>query len=231
MPPPANVFGFLPFDPLAQPESIGLRSVRFGLIVGAHVILLWGAAEIATRPEARQAVRELVVRLVEASSPEPEIRLPDPPRPQPRRQTEQRVVALPVMTAAATEMVVPPEAFAVAPQPTSPQASPPMEAEAPPAPPMVTPARFDADYLSNPKPVYPVASRRLGEEGKVTLRVKVSPDGTPITVEIKQSCGFPRLDGAARDAVEHWRFVPARRGDAAIESWVSVPIIFSLQAS
>ena len=92
-------------------------------------------------------------------------------------------------------------------------------------------ARFDADYLSNPKPVYPVGSRRLGEEGTVLLRVKVSPGGTPINVEIKRSCGFPRLDEAARLAVEQWRFVPARRGDEAVESWVSVPIVFSLQTS
>ena len=36
---------------------------------------------------------------------------------------------------------------------------------------------------------------------------------------------------AAREAVARWRFVPARRGDIAIESWVLVPIVFKLQGN
>ena len=34
-----------------------------------------------------------------------------------------------------------------------------------------------------------------------------------------------------REAVARWRFVPARRGDSAIESWVLVPIVFKLQGN
>jgi protein TonB len=97
------------------------------------------------------------------------------------------------------------------------------------APAAVTDARFDAAYLGNPEPVYPIASRRLGEEGKVRLRVKVRADGTAERVEISQSSGFDRLDEAARAAVERWRFIPARRGEDAIESWVIVLVRFSLQ--
>ncbi|HNH24426.1 MAG TPA: energy transducer TonB, partial [Accumulibacter sp.] len=37
------------------------------------------------------------------------------------------------------------------------------------------------------------------------------------------------LDDAARAAVEHWRFVPARRGNDAVESSVLVPIQFDLR--
>lgn len=137
---------------------------------------------------------------------------------------------MPVLAAAA-EAPAAPAAFSVPPQPPAPPAPPPIEAAPPPAPPPVTEARFDADYLSNPKPAYPVASRRLGEEGKVVLRVKVSRGGAPLAVEIRQSSGYARLDEAARAAVEQWHFVPARRGDEPIESWVSVPIVFSLHAS
>jgi protein TonB len=43
----------------------------------------------------------------------------------------------------------------------------------------VLPPRFDAAYLNNPKPSYPPLARRLGEEGRVTLRVHVTPDGLP----------------------------------------------------
>jgi protein TonB len=96
-----------------------------------------------------------------------------------------------------------------------------------PAPVFVA-ARFDADYLHNPKPTYPLLSRRFGEEGRVLLRIRVSPQGSPLAVELDQSSGYPRLDRAARDAVEKWRFLAARQGGEAVASWVLVPIAFKL---
>jgi protein TonB len=71
-------------------------------------------------------------------------------------------------------------------------------------------------------------SRRLGEEGKVVLRVRVSAQGQPLVVEISKSSSFPRLDDAARLAVERWRFVPARQGNEPIEASVLVPLNFTL---
>ncbi|MGB4855887.1 MAG: energy transducer TonB, partial [Candidatus Dechloromonas phosphoritropha] len=94
------------------------------------------------------------------------------------------------------------------------------------APAAVTAARFDAAYLQNPRPSYPPLSRRLGEEGKVLLRVRVSAQGQPLTVDLEKGSNFERLDEAARRVVTHWRFVPARRGDEAIEATVIVPIVF-----
>ncbi len=91
-----------------------------------------------------------------------------------------------------------------------------------------TPPRFDAAYLHNPAPAYPSASRRLGEEGKVLLRVRVSPEGRSVAVDIEKSSNFERLDEAARNAVQRWRFVPARHGDESVEGVVIVPIAFRL---
>lgn len=118
----------------------------------------------------------------------------------------------------------------MAPQPPAPVAATPIAAapvvalEAP-----VVAARFDADYLDNPKPHYPKVSRKLGEAGKVLLRVRVSAAGLPEHIELKHTSGFPRLDQVALDTVMRWRFVPARRGNEAIASWVLVPITFKLQ--
>ena len=95
--------------------------------------------------------------------------------------------------------------------------------------PLVT-ARFDADYLQNPKPTYPHISKRLGEEGKVLLRVFVTANGLPEKIELRASSGFPRLDHAAQEAVSRWRFVPAKRGEQAVTAWVVVPIVFSLNS-
>jgi protein TonB len=92
----------------------------------------------------------------------------------------------------------------------------------------VTAARYDAAYLHNPRPAYPPLSRRLGEEGKVLLRVRVSREGLADAVDLEKSSNFERLDEAARAVVARWRFVPARRGDEAIEATVIVPIVFRL---
>lgn len=91
-------------------------------------------------------------------------------------------------------------------------------------------ARFDAAYLNNPRPNYPSLSRRLGEEGKVLLRVRVGTDGQPLTVKLEKSSEFARLDEAALQVVGHWRFIPARRGDEAVETSVIVPIVFQLES-
>lgn len=211
-------------DPFAQKATPASRAIRFTAILVAHVALLWGTLELASRPEVQAVAQEIMVRLIEAPPSVEEVRPPEPvpPRPQPVKRELPVPTPQPVLTAA-PEAPAPEVAVAASPP------APPVEVVATPA--VVTEARFDADYLSNPKPVYPVASRRLGEEGKVLLRVRVSAHGTALAVEIKHTCGFSRLDEAARAAVLRWHFVPARRGDEAIESWVAVPIVFSLQAS
>lgn len=90
-------------------------------------------------------------------------------------------------------------------------------------------ARFDADYLRNPVPVYPAIARRRGEEGKVLLKVRVSAQGEAQKVSIAKSSGYDYLDAAALEAVTRWRFVPARRGDEPVESAVIVPMTFKLE--
>ena len=87
----------------------------------------------------------------------------------------------------------------------------------------------DADYLNNPKPPYPPMSRRLGEQGKVVLRVLISADGTAQKAEIRQSSGFERLDQAALATVLKWRYVPGKRGGVPEAMWFNVPINFVLE--
>jgi protein TonB len=116
-----------------------------------------------------------------------------------------------------------------APAAAAPVAAPADTKPSTPAEPAVSQARFDADYLKNPAPPYPPLSRRMGEEGKVILRVLVSPQGAAESVELKTSSGSARLDEAALNTVRHWRFIPAKRGDSPIQSWVLVPITFKLE--
>lgn len=218
----------LPPLTLAEPvPSSGERVVRWGMVAALHAVLLYGILQFSIRQELLPLPASIAVRLLPVQDEKkPEV---TPPLPQPAPTVRKTVPLqpLPVLAAKAPEA---PASFAVAPQPPAPLAPAPIAAApATPAPPAaVTAARFDADYLHNPKPVYPTFSRRNGEEGKVLLRVRVGADGTAQEVEIKQSSAFPRLDSAAREAVAKWRFVPAKRGDEAIESWVTVPITFAL---
>lgn len=123
-------------------------------------------------------------------------------------------------------------------------AAPPMEAPAaasakpapaPAAPPKQEvveekeePPKFGVAYLNNPPPEYPKLAKRAGEEGRVLLKVLVSIDGRPETVEISKSSGFERLDTAAINAVKQWRFEPARKGGKPLSAAVIVPLAFTL---
>jgi protein TonB len=87
---------------------------------------------------------------------------------------------------------------------------------------------FSADYLKNPSPIYPTSARRSHVQGRVMLEVRVSKDGLADNVSIAQSSGFSVLDRAAKNAVQRWRFVPARKGSQVVEASVLVPIEFKL---
>ncbi|MGD8175668.1 TonB family protein [Marinimicrobium sp. ARAG 43.8] len=92
----------------------------------------------------------------------------------------------------------------------------------------VTPPRADAAHLNNPAPVYPRQARRLRQSGVVLLEVLIMPDGSIGEIRIEQSSGFERLDDAAIEAVQHWRYVPASRAGQPIPYWYLQPIEFSL---
>ena len=81
---------------------------------------------------------------------------------------------------------------------------------------------------SNRKPEYPVMSRRLNEQGTVTLKVLVTESGTAGLVEVKASSNYPLLDESARNAVLKWHFEPARINGVPISEFYSLTIPFKL---
>jgi protein TonB len=225
--------------------GLPLRAFALGGAVLLHVLaLLW-----VTQFEAPAPVEHVMLLqaslIAPAPVPEPAheapriepLPVPEPKQPIPRREapTQPRLTA--------TENV--PAAFSVPPQDTSPAEPTPIdttvsstpspgaaparnEADNPADAVPQTPPTFDAAYLSNPKPAYPSMSRRLGEEGRVTLWVMVEADGLPSKVEVRTGSGHARLDQAAVDAVRNWKFVPARRGSEPVSASVIVPMSFTL---
>lgn len=85
-------------------------------------------------------------------------------------------------------------------------------------------------YRYNPKPQYPRAARRRGQEGKLLLLVEVLPGGRAGKIEIEKSSGYELLDNAAIDTVKKWRFVPAKRGATPVRAWVKIPVEFNLRS-
>lgn len=88
---------------------------------------------------------------------------------------------------------------------------------------------FNAAYLRNPEPRYPLIARRRGEQGTVMLKVLVTREGGAASVSVDKSSGSAALDQAAVETVRGWRFTPARRGSETVESSVLVPIVFRLE--
>lgn len=178
----------------------------------------------------------VIVKLVEAVSPpkpaplQPVV-VPQPTSPaKPREKpapTPRPVLAMPAETASSTPTFSVPAPVIATPAPAAAPAAAPSPVAAAPA--TISAARYDAAYLHNPRPNYPPMSRRLGEEGKVLLKVRVSTDGRPLAVDLEKTSNFNRLDEAALDVVKRWRFVPAKRGDEAIEASVIVPLVFRLE--
>ena len=120
------------------------------------------------------------------------------------------------------------------PQPAPPPVAAPVTSEpVPPAPPP-PPAKVelpssDASYLQNPAPVYPAISKRLGEQGKVLVRVLIGPDGSPQKAELKRSSGFERLDRSALEYVLKCRYVPGKIGGVPQAMWYEAPVSFVLE--
>jgi protein TonB len=214
------------FPSLRLPSmSLSQRTVAWGVTAAMHVAAV---AALLQFEGIRKPLMDSLPIMVELIKP-PEMKPPPsevvPPRPRPVARDQPPVAkappseALPVLVA---ESPVPAPAVAV------PVPKPDSQVQAAAPAPVVAPS-FNAAYLQNPPPAYPLMSRRRGEKGTVMLRVYVSAQGEAESVQVRTSSGFPSLDTAALEAVRRWRFVPARQGTQPIAAFVIVPIVFSLE--
>lgn len=229
----------------ASDQGASDRYSRRSLLIVSGVVLLHAAGLWALQAGLVQRVAEVVIpadmlpRLIDP----PEPREDPPPRPPPAPKALAPKAA-PVRVPSPAQA---PQPVAVAetnpspnaptgvstPQPVAPALLAPVTPAAvapaaPPAPQVELPLS-DADYLQNPKPAYPAISKRLGEQGKVIVRVLIGLDGLPQKAEIKQSSHFDRLDQVALATVMRWRFVPGKRGGVPEAMWCQVPLNFVLE--
>jgi protein TonB len=179
---------------------------------------------------------EILVEFIEPATPKVTPPRPTPPKPVVAKQAVTKaaptqiksVEPLPLAVADPTPSPNAPVGAVAPATVVAPQAAAPAEA-APPAPARMELPSSDADYLQNPRPAYPALSKRLGEQGKVVVRVFIEVDGKAQKAEIKQSSGFERLDQAALSTVLRWRYAPGKRAGVAESMWFNVPINFVLE--
>ena len=85
------------------------------------------------------------------------------------------------------------------------------------------------NYLgSPPNPVYPRASQRRNEQGRVVVRVVISTEGSVMDVWVKNSSGHQRLDEAALSAVRKVKFKPYTENGIAFRAMADIPFDFVL---
>lgn len=78
-------------------------------------------------------------------------------------------------------------------------------------------------------PPYPPIARRIGAEGKVTLRLTVSAEGKVTAAEIVSSSGRDDLDQSAQQWImAHWGYKPALTNGVPTVSKTLATVVFSL---
>ena len=206
-----------------------------GILLSAlcHVLILLIPLSLATKaPQAFPPV-EFVMTLAEkpmASEAPP--RTVEPPKPapvRPKRKIKPRPRPKPVVTEpVATKTFIPQPVAAASP---------------PPAPRRMTGAGTGRNtgpyvtdfgsatgpaFLRRVMPVYPAQARRLGQEGRVVLRLTIDARGNLLKVVVLQGPGFG-FEEAAVEAVKRSSFRPAMVNGQAVASSARLPIRFALR--
>ena len=212
------------------------RLAGLAVVLVLHGVALYGLMQHRLIP-LPDKVETLFVNFIQPPAPpQPDLPKPKPPeppkpvkleKPHPPEPHRHLVVEAP---AAATDYVMP----LPPPPPPQPQTAPVVEVPpAPPPPKPAEPVTLSGDLsLACPTrtpPAYPALSRRMGEEGKVVLRVELETDGRVDTVQVTSSSGYKRLDEAALAAVRTWRCNSPMRDGQPVRAVALQPFQFNLE--
>ncbi len=225
---------------MSRPDTF-TRTAGLALVVLLHGLALYALWHHRLIPSPQEAATVFVNFITPPAPPEkqplrkqmPEpakVETPRPPEPPPPRQL---VAQAPVTSPAEPVAPPPPSLPAVSPAPapvTAPPAPPTPPPEAPrPAGPVTLGSELSVACPQRTPPVYPAVSRRLGEEGKVVLRVELDEGGDVSKASVQSSSGYSRLDEAALAAIKGWRCQPALRDGKPVRAVALQPFNFVLE--
>ena len=212
------VHGALLFAWRFAPEESAAETIEGDSVEVALVESAPGTAAAVVDPQPPVAPPEPVSPF-EPPNKEPEMTIPEAPKPPPPPRPAPTATPLPKATPRP----------AVARRNPAPQSSAPAGGAGSANAPVGTAAggagvgkTAKATYIVRPAASYPPESRAAGEHGVVILRIVVDGNGRPTSVTVGRSSGYPRLDRAAVEA--GWR---ARVRDAAPGARLDAPVRFN----
>lgn len=97
-----------------------------------------------------------------------------------------------------------------------------------PAAPVLRDAAINPRYLRDFQPEYPAGERRAEREGLVVVKVLIGVDGRVRQVERVSAASDAFFAATERQALAKWRFTPATRDGAPIESWRTMTVRFQM---
>ena len=198
--------------------------VGLGLVVVLHLLLLWAINSGLARSFVKKLKGPVEAVLLEEQKPDIP---PPPPPPPPKNLPPPPPSYVPPVD---VQVSAPPPVNAIAavsntPQPPAPPS--PLPVSTAPAAPVRVGAVVNSANCE--KPEYPSASRRLEEEGTVSLRFLVGVDGKVIQAEVDKSSGYRRLDEAARAGLAKCQFKPATVDGKPEQAWASMKYTWRLE--
>lgn len=236
---------FSPFPAYGAPGAARARlRGQFGplaLIAAVHVLVLYAIySGLLHRVVTSALPAEVFVSLVAPFPPQPApplvplvplaevVELPPPavtaPLPVITIAPLENAITLPAPVAPVAEQASPAGAPAAAGAATA--AAPAAAPAAPAAGPRIITS--GVEYIRAPLPEYPALSKRMGEHGKVVLRVLVNEKGLPEQVAVQTSSGYPRLDEAGRQAALRALFKPHMEDGRPVAVYVIIPLNFQM---
>jgi periplasmic protein TonB len=216
-------------DARAALEKLRTSFGPLSLVIVAHAVLFYFI------------YAGLLTRLVDAAMPTPVMvtfvapeqpKAPPPPKLEPVAKLAPPV--LPSVPVPVVQVAVQPNVITVTQAPPPVEKAPPVQAApvAPPAPPSVSTVpktiTSGVTFIQEPQPVYPQMSKRMGEQGKVILRILVNEKGQPDQVTVQTSSGSSRLDEAGRQAAQRALFKPHVEDGRPVPVYVLIPLTFEL---
>lgn len=209
------------------------RAAGLAVVIALHGAALYGLWSHRLPPAPAEAAAVYVNFITPLQPPPlqkepPRAEPPKPMKPEKPRPVEEPhhhlVAEAPVLSPA--EPVAPPSPVLPAPVAIAPPAPPPALL---PAGPVSLASDLSLTCPQRTPPTYPALSRRLGEEGKVVLRVELDTDGRVDSARVITSSGFKRLDGAALSAVGGWRCNPPLHDGQPVRAVALQPFQFNLE--
>lgn len=206
-----------------DPGSLGLSALLVGGIMAGMVFSAPNIGTVLKDPR-------LIIRNIELTPPPPPDPKPLPQKPEVQQPNTRTQIVPPPQHVTIDK----PEAFVVNPGPKAVEITEGTgtgigggggEILTKPAP-VVVDAVVDPRYAANYQPEYPSSERRLGNEGRVVVKVLIGTDGRVKQVEMVSSPSSSFFEATRRRALEKWRFKPGTRDGVPMETWKTMAVRF-----